>query len=136
MDRRDLLKRFGIGAIIAPVIGGVAVREATAALIEVPKIKPVELFTKIPEPIDLESVKRATVQLEMFDGSVRVVEVQHVCSDSYAPSPTALIFGGKAGRVIGPADDFLVKIRFAERSKSSPEILFTLGEIYGEGKLA
>ena len=78
MDRRDLLKRFGIGAIIAPVIGGVAVREATATLIEVPKIKPVELFTTIPNAIRLSQVKRASIHLEMFDGSIRVVTVDQV----------------------------------------------------------
>lgn len=39
MNRRDLLKFFGAGAVIAPVIGGVASATQHARLIEEPKVE-------------------------------------------------------------------------------------------------
>ncbi len=43
MQRRDLLKLFGVGATIVPVIGGVPELEAPAKLIELPSLEPVKL---------------------------------------------------------------------------------------------
>ncbi len=40
LNRRDLLKFFGIGATIVPVIGGAVKTELPARLIEVPKVEP------------------------------------------------------------------------------------------------
>lgn len=39
LNRRDLLKKFGIGAAIVPIIGGVPEMEAKASLIEVPRVE-------------------------------------------------------------------------------------------------
>lgn len=39
MDRRELLKLFGMGTVIAPVIAGVASEDNHARLIEVPKVE-------------------------------------------------------------------------------------------------
>lgn len=44
-SRRDLLKYFGAGATIVPVLAGVPNIEAPAKLIEEPRIQPVELAT-------------------------------------------------------------------------------------------
>ena len=38
-DRRELLKLFGIGSVVAPVIGGATMESARAKLIEVPHIE-------------------------------------------------------------------------------------------------
>lgn len=40
MDRRDLLKYFGIGSTITPVLNGAPLIEAAAELISVPNVKP------------------------------------------------------------------------------------------------
>jgi hypothetical protein len=40
LNRRDLLRFFGIGATIVPVIGGAAKLDSPARLIEVPKVEP------------------------------------------------------------------------------------------------
>ncbi len=47
-SRRELLKYFGAGATIVPVLGGVPETQAPAKLIEEPRIQPVELATEIP----------------------------------------------------------------------------------------
>lgn len=72
-SRRDLMKHFGVGALIVPIVGGKAEESATAQLIEVPKVRPVELHAEIPKPLDLRQVKRAALSLEMKDGTVRTV---------------------------------------------------------------
>jgi hypothetical protein len=45
MNRRDLMKYFGIGATIVPVIGGVPEIRAPAKLIVVPQVNPVEVVS-------------------------------------------------------------------------------------------
>lgn len=40
MDRRDILKLFGIGAAVVPLVGGVPDFDASASLIEIPRIEP------------------------------------------------------------------------------------------------
>jgi hypothetical protein len=49
MNRRDLLKWFGAGATIAPIVSGMPKLEAAASLIEVPKVKPVTLEKEMPK---------------------------------------------------------------------------------------
>lgn len=48
MQRRDLLKLFGIGASIAPIVNGMPRIEAAANLIELPKVEPVSLESAMP----------------------------------------------------------------------------------------
>jgi len=48
-SRRDLLKFFGVGTAIVPLIGGVPKTEAPAELIAVPEIQPLIL----PEQLDV-----------------------------------------------------------------------------------
>jgi hypothetical protein len=76
--RRSLLKFFGAGTLIAPIIGGKAVERHVAELIERPNIRPVELFTSIPKPIDLRgNVTSATVLIGMKDGTLRRLEIEN-----------------------------------------------------------
>lgn len=75
MNRRTLIEKFGIGAIIAPILGGAVDQSAAAELIEVPRVRPVEPFTRIPEPIGLGCIKQASVQLTMNDGSLRQIDI-------------------------------------------------------------
>ena len=75
--RRELLKRFGIGALIAPIVGGVVVPSATAELIEIPKIKPVELHTEVPKDLQIGRVVGASIVLKLSDGTTRVLDIEH-----------------------------------------------------------
>ncbi len=51
-NRRDLLKFFGAGTIIAPVVNGLTVEDTRAKLIETPKLGLVEL----PPVIEAKSI--------------------------------------------------------------------------------
>ncbi len=64
MNRRDLMKFFAAGTVIAPVAG----QAIQAKLIETPKV---ELVTKpeVLRAVDLSKVRSATVKLEIMDGS-------------------------------------------------------------------
>lgn len=48
MDRRELLKYFGIGTAITPVVGGEPIVQAAATLLSVPEIAPLEV-PKFPD---------------------------------------------------------------------------------------
>ena len=74
MDRRDLLRKFGIGALIVPIIGGQPEKSAAAQLIEIPKIRPVELVKELPEKIQLADVQTAELVLTMQDGTRHSIE--------------------------------------------------------------
>lgn len=39
MNRRDVLKLFGVGAAVVPIVNGLPARDAEAKLIEVPKLE-------------------------------------------------------------------------------------------------
>src|SRR5438128_32819 len=41
-DRRSFLKLFGIGAVVAPVVGGVMVQSSQALIVEPPKVEAIE----------------------------------------------------------------------------------------------
>lgn len=63
-NRRDLLKFFGAGTLIAPL----ANENVVAKLIEPPKAD-IVLASNIPHFVDAEHVQSATVILAMRDGS-------------------------------------------------------------------
>ena len=67
-SRRDLLKFFGAGALIAPIIGAKADETSIAQLIEPPKVRPVELFREIPKKLDVRKVTRIALIFETTDG--------------------------------------------------------------------
>ncbi len=120
MDRRDLLKRFGIGAIIAPIIGGVVERSASAELIEVPKVRPVELFSSVPAPVELRDVKMARIVLEINDGQTRTITLNR--------------WPWGEGK-IGISDTLGVRINFVRIENSSPRAEQEIGMISGDGVL-
>ena|ERR1700693_2539191 len=68
MNRRDLLKYFGVGVAIAPLSAGPIV-----TLVEPPKV---ELAKALPSevPIVMRDVRNVTVLFEMADGSHRCVQ--------------------------------------------------------------
>jgi hypothetical protein len=73
VNRRALLKYFGIGTVIAPVAGAAPL----ARLIEVPKVEIVEAAT-IPAPLDLRRVESFTLTLNLEDGTQRTVKSHYV----------------------------------------------------------
>ncbi len=70
MNRRDLMKFFAAGTVIVPLGASSAV---AATIIEPPKIQPAQMILK---PLDLGLVRKATMALEMEDGSVRTVRMK------------------------------------------------------------
>lgn len=77
-SRRDWLKFFGAGAVIVPIIGAKADESQAAQLIEVPHIKPVELFASIPKPIDLRrNVTEAVLLVTLRDGTKRRLKIDN-----------------------------------------------------------
>lgn len=121
MDRRDLLKRFGIGAIIAPIVGGVVERSASAELIEIPKVKPVELFSSVPKPVDLRKVKSAQIVLEMNDGQTRTISLNR--------------WPWGEGK-IEVTDRLAARIEFLRVENSSPRSEHRIGRVFGDGMLS
>lgn len=68
LNRRDLLRFFGIGATIVPVIGGAAKLDSPARLIEEAKVEPAERFS--PE-MDAESLLTSLfIQRQIFQVTV------------------------------------------------------------------
>lgn len=121
IDRRDLLKKFGIGALIAPIVGGAVEQSAVAELVEVPKIRPVELFSKIPETLDLSKVRSAKLVMQMADGSIRSISADVV-----------------VGRgAVGPADQIRLSAELLRCERGvSPAVEFPLGRLWGSASLA
>ena len=117
MDRRDILKRFGIGAIIVPVIGGAAVTSSAVELIEVPKVRPVELFKEIPKPIALSEVDKATINLKFKDGTARSIMV-------------ADWFSGTGRLLLSHRLEVFIQFSSGDSSPAA-----TVGEIYGRANL-
>lgn len=71
-SRRDLLKYFGIGAVIAPVVGG-----PLATLIEVPKVEIVKPEA-VSVPFNAADVKAVAVTLHLYDGTTRTVRTYDI----------------------------------------------------------
>jgi hypothetical protein len=107
MNRRDLLKYFGAGAVVAPAVGA----GPLARLIEAPKIE-LALPHVVVTPINLKEVNGATVILEMADGSRREISGTQVA-----------IRGG----FIDPSS--LVRIEFLSENKTSPAYFAVAGSI-------
>lgn len=121
MDRRDLLKRFGVGAIIAPIIGGVVERSASAELIEIPKVKPFELFSKIPGPVLLNRVVSAQVVLEFRDGPPRTFSL-----DKWPYGDGEALIN----------DRMAIEIEFFRVQNNSPQTEHKTGRLHGDAVLA
>ena len=90
-NRRDLLRYFGVGTIIAPVIGDKVKADVKAQLIEVPSIRKVELARAIPSTVNLCRVKGMSVVLTMDDGTVLTVGSDRpLANGAIDPSTTAV----------------------------------------------
>ena len=70
--RRELLKYFGIGTVIVPLVGGAPDVTTPAKLIATPELKPVILTEG--KPLDLRTVKSVTVTVECHDGTRRSIQ--------------------------------------------------------------
>jgi hypothetical protein len=69
IDRRSLLKWFGAGAVIAPVVNGLALSENHAQLIETPKVeiaKPPDLITVDPHAAVAMFMDREVLGVTVF----------------------------------------------------------------------
>lgn len=68
-SRRDLMKFFGIGAIITPLAGG-----AQAKLIEIPKAELIQMpESLIEKPFTDEEIETIAVHVKLRDGSERII---------------------------------------------------------------
>lgn len=87
-SRRDLLKFFAAGAVITPLSG-----EASARLIETPKIELIVPDRRIVQPFDPADVTAVDVAFTMKDGSIRRMKHDWMLVDvlktnpHYAPTP-------------------------------------------------
>lgn len=70
MNRRDLLKLFGTGATIAPVLGGIASESARAIIVEPPKVE------LAPSPqimeVDPGELRELLCNLDQYDVTVHL----------------------------------------------------------------
>ena len=79
-SRRDLLKFFGIGTVIAPVIGAAPL----ARLIEVPKVELIEPAALIVKAVSLGNVESFDVTLNLRDGSRETFHATTKASSGFA----------------------------------------------------
>jgi len=107
-SRRELLKHFGVGTVIAPV-GAMA----AGRLIEVPKVEPVELSGGIPAELDMGAVHSAKLTLRLDDGSVRVLNIDG-------------LYGFGSGK---PIDKVTINFYSAADPYASPEVRQAVGQL-------
>jgi hypothetical protein len=92
-NRRDLLKLFGIGATVVPLIGGTPEMDAPAKLIEVPKLEPVSIAATDPREI-LESLGKheMIVSFKSQDGRTTVFRADTFVTEYsiQAPPPISI----------------------------------------------
>lgn len=130
--RRDVMKFFGIGTIIAPVAAAAGSEPAPAArLIQVPKveiIKPEDI-----QPLDLRDVRSMTVTFERFDGTHATLQSESM----FVFSNLQHGLGQGAPQRIRPFG--LVQLRtdvVRPRKSSSPDLYDRIAEIVADCRLA
>lgn len=87
VNRRELLKRFGIGTIIAPVVAGAADLSLPAKLIEVPQISLADNFQQSGRVLDLREVRSVTITFERNDGTQASIYSRFVWPDKTSRDP-------------------------------------------------
>lgn len=117
MNRRELLKYFAAGTLIAPVAGAAPV----ARLIESPKVELVKPEALIYKSLEAGQIKSFTVELELADGTKRRFVVDHPDVD-----PRGHDTGG----------DWNVFVRLAQDSTRSPNTLDPRVFLQGDARLA
>lgn len=78
MNRRNLLKVFGTGAVIAPVVGGEVLAEPLARIITPPEVKILEgkaelLKPTVDQPLSMTDIQSVDMTLNYKDGTKRVI---------------------------------------------------------------
>jgi hypothetical protein len=111
--RRDLLKYFGIGTVIVPIVSGAPDVTTPAKLIATPELKQVILADT--KPIDLKTVKSVTITLECVDGSRGSIQSEFI----------------NGGGLIRQTDHLGILITFLGQSSPSSRI----GALQGDGWL-
>lgn len=120
--RRDLLKHFGIGAVVAPIVAGKPNLELPARLLAVPKVELIEAKA-MPDfsPVVLADVKSISVVFEFANGSRRTILGDYLFQrDGYAPG----------------AKQLQIDIQFREEAGGSPLHFRTTGKVSTFGMLA
>jgi len=69
MNRRDILKLFGAGATIIPVVAGVVEVTAPATLIETPNVEPVELAQTADVEEAVRDMHNVSIVVDIMSGS-------------------------------------------------------------------
>ncbi len=116
MNRRDLLKFFAAGTVIAPVSGSAPL----AKLIEVPNVELFDAADVIVKPFELPDVHHAFITFEMMDGSTRRLTLNDIWH---------------AGGSITPDTNLRVQLLFSTIGSSCPSLHTSIGSISGEGRL-
>lgn len=122
-SRRELLKFFAAGTIIAPI----AATEVRAQLIETPKVElikqPRNALIELPvKPLDLQNVRYFELACHLNDGSIRTLKSIGISEAS-----------GKVAAVPGWDD---IMIRFSVLDHRSPMVERQAGVIWGEVTLS
>jgi hypothetical protein len=115
--RRDILRIFGAGATVIPIIGGALEPAATARIVEPPKVELVGAPLN-GLPLNMIDVQSFSVTLSMRDGSRRTIQ-------------SGYIYGNWGLHASGAVDQ--VKISLNESVFASPQSSLPMAEIYGEG---
>jgi hypothetical protein len=71
------MKLFGIGATIVPIIGGAAVEDAAAKIIEAPKVELVTPGIAAPD-LYMTDIESCTLVAHMVDGSTRHLQLTNL----------------------------------------------------------
>src|SRR5690242_9061186 len=91
MNRRELLKLFGIGAAVVPIVGGAPQLAAESKLVTVPKVEPVVTSVKTaqaplglrehPGPWRMQVTYRANGQAYYFEADTFIDEISYSLMD-------------------------------------------------------
>ncbi len=116
--RRELLKYFGAGAVIAPVTAG-AVQARLVEPARVELIKPKYGLKELPKPIALADITAVEMSLVMKDGTTRRATVLP-WSTSYGTFPSHAV---------------IASVILSEEFGGSPAYARNVGEVHGKAVL-
>lgn len=97
MNRRDILKLFGVGASVVPVIGGAPHLAAESKLIETPKVEPIiqPSFDGNRVPFDLLNIRQGEIQASVrANGQTYWFTAHTFFTESSVSTVDVSIFGG------------------------------------------
>ena len=122
LNRRDLLKFFGVGSTIVPVISGTPIAEPVAQLIVPATVRQIELPkpVQIVEPFYSEDVAGAELVLYLHNGQTRKANLRR-------PYPTS-----QKRQMLAPDDQVEVHVRISDGYQSPAK---TKAEFHLDGEL-